>query len=271
MPLIRWWQAVWDGEVPAERYAPLRVGVGLLFAFALATALPHARLMYDADRGLPARLTQSGHPHWGVFDGLSGAAVPLVIGVGIVAAVLFAAGIAPRVFGVVAFLVHLGLQDRNGMWADGSDGLLRCLLFFLLLAPLGQKSGTVPVWPLRFLQLQVAVVYLATAVYKHTGNDWVNGNALYWTLSDARYMRFPTDLLVGTAAGQTLLRLATWTTLALEYSLPALLLWPRTRRLGVLIGCALHLGILLLMRIGLFTPVMLAAYLAFVDRPSRRR
>ena len=267
MPLIRAWRAIWDGEVPVARYVPLRIGVGVMFAFALATALPHASVLYDAALGLPAALTQSTRPHWGMFDTLSGAAVPSVIGLGIVSALLFAGGIAPRVFGVVAYLVHFGLQDRNGMWADGSDTLLRCLLFFLLLAPLGRRAGTAPVWPLRLLQIQIAVVYLATAIYKHTGSDWVNGNALYWVLSDARYMRFPTDLLVGTAAGQTVLRLATWGTLALEYALPVLLLWPRTRRWGIVLGCSLHLGILLLMRIGLYTPVMLVAYLAFVTLP----
>lgn len=267
--MIGLWRAAWDGEVPASAYRPLQVGVGVMLAVALATALPHAPLHFST-AGLPAAVSGGrwGGWHFPGFDGLGVAGAYGVLATGIVAALLFAAGVAPRAWGLVAFLVHFGLQHRSVYWMDGSDALLRCLLFFLLLAPLG-RAGPLPRWPLQLCRLQVAVMYLATAIWKSYGRDWASGDALYWVYSDARYQRFPTDWLVGTHGGQLLLAVGTWATLALEYALPALLLWPRTRRWGLVLGVALHLGILATLRIGLFTPVVLVAYLAFWE--DRRR
>lgn len=261
------WQRVWDFEAPRQTYVRLRVALGAMWVVVFLSLIPNAPLLYDAERGLsPTRMRATlGGVHLDYFDRLTGPEVYAAIALGVIASVLYAAGIVPLVMGLLIYVIHLGFQYRCYTWMDGSDDLIRALLFCLLWVPWWRKGDRLPGWPLRLWQGQVAVMYLATAIWKSQGADWTNGSALYWILSDPRWTRFPTELLVGTSAGQLFLRLSTWGTLVLEYALPVLLFWPRTRRGAILVGVALHLGIWLSMRVGLFTPVVLMSYLAFWD------
>lgn len=263
----RAWQAVWDFEAPARTLDRVRIGVGVLFVLVFVTALPHARLLFDGELGVDPALIRSRLGGWRLdwFDHLSTGEVYGLLALGITAAALFAAGVVPRLTGAITWFVHLGLQYRCSTWMDGSDDLLRAFLVFLLFVPWSRGATTYPGWPLRLVQLQLAVMYLATAIWKTQGADWHHGTALYWALSDPRWQRFPTEWLVGTGTGQAALQLATWGTLGLEYALPVLLFWPRTRRLALALGVALHLGIQALMVVGLFTPAVLVGYLAFWD------
>jgi len=232
----------------------------------IGTAGLHGGLYFDGGLGLGVADVGGtyGGLHLGWFDNLQGVQVPTLLGAGMLLSLLFAAGVAPRFCGVLVFLVHLGLQHRMRYWMNGGDALLRCLFFFSLLAPLGQKKGATPGWPLRFCQLQMAVMYLATVIYKAGGSDWHNGNAMYYAMSDARYVRMPMDWLVANGVGQSLLRMGTWGTLVLELALVVTLLWPRWRKAGIAMGVFLHVGILVSMRVGLFTPVVLGGYLSFL-------
>lgn len=269
MPVIRWvwnaWKVVWDHQVEARTLNRLRIGVGLLYVAVFLSMIPNAKVLYDGELGLSVKLMRSRLGGWRLdwFDGLVGWEVYAVIGVGAVASALFAAGVVPKLAGAVIYLCHIGMQYRCFTWMDGSDDLIRTLLAYLWFVPWSRSATTYPGWPLRLCQIQVAVMYLATAVWKSGGNDWLSGTALYWGLSDPRWQRFPTDLVTGTALGQGILQASTWAALGLEYALPVILFWPRTRRLAVYAGVALHAGILATMVVGLFTPVVLVSYLAF--------
>lgn len=265
------WADYWEGRVPVSRYAPIRVGLGILLVAQFVTMLPVAGLQFDAT-GLSAKWVGSswGHVRYPFLDAITGWQVTAVIGSGAVASALFAAGVLPRVSGLVAFALEVLLLHRSNYWQDGSDCLVRCLVFFACFARLSGKGDT-GIWPLRFLRLQVAVVYLATAVWKEQGRDWPTGAALYWVLQDPKYQRVSLDWLLATQAGQWLATLGTWGTLWLEFALPVLLLVPRGRKAGLALGTALHLGIWATMRIGLFSPLMLISYLAFVERDEAGR
>jgi hypothetical protein len=56
----------------------------------------------------------------------------------------------------------------------------------------------------------------------------------------------------------------TYWTLALEITLPFLLWIPRTRRLAILLGLALHLGFDYPLRLGFFSWSMVIGYVAFL-------
>lgn len=273
VPLIaalwRFWTTAWDGEVPRYRYARLRVAVGLMWVAVYATIIPNMTMLFDGEKGLPLKLMAGRYAgvHHPWFDDIAGWQVPALVYTGLGASVLLAFGVFPRTFALVAYLIHLGLQHRCFTWMDGSDDLARALLVFLVLAPIGSRREKMPVWPLRLCQLQVAIMYLATAIWKHQGSDWRDGSALYWALSDPRFARLNLDAVLASSTGQLSLQLFTWGTLILEYALPFLLFWPRTRRAAVLSGIALHLGILATMRVGLFTPMVMASYVAFWAGP----
>jgi hypothetical protein len=53
-------------------------------------------------------------------------------------------------------------------------------------------------------------------------------------------------------------------TVALEYALPVLLFWPRTRWWGIGAGLALHAGFYVLLPVGTFSVAMMLLYLVFV-------
>lgn len=265
------WLRWWEGAVPVARYAPLRVGLGLVFLAEFLTLYPVAHLQFD-DRGLSAQSIGSawGHVRYPLLDHITGAQVDGVITLGAAASVLLAAGVYPRVAGAVAFVLEVLLLHRSNYWQDGSDCLVRCLVFFVCFARLS-GPGQTGIWPLRLVRLQVAVVYLATAIWKLQGRDWANGTALYWVLQDPKYQRVSLDWLLSRPLGQGMATAGTWATVLLEFALPVLLLDPRRRRWGLLLGTALHLGIWATMRIGLFSPLMLVSYLAFVERDAAGR
>ena len=60
----------------------------------------------------------------------------------------------------------------------------------------------------------------------------------------------------------------TYVVLAWELSFVLLVLFPRTRRIVILIGVALHLGMTLVLEVGLFPWMMFASYTSFLD-PER--
>ena len=110
----------------------------------------------------------------------------------------------PRVQAFGVFFWLLAFQNRHMMIFDGEDQLFRLMAFFLVFVPthhhfsvhalLHRSSGPVtgPAWGLRFVQIQITLVYLATAVAKLRGDEWRDGTALYYVsrLDDA-FGRFP--------------------------------------------------------------------------------
>lgn len=256
----------WEAEIPVSRYVPLRIGVGLLFVIQYLTLIPIARLQFDSV-GLSTRWVGGtwGHVHWSALDNITGLQTYGVIAAGIVGSVALAAGVFPRIGGTVAFVLQVLLLHRSNYWQDGSDCLIRCVVFFMCFAKLS-GPGLTGIWPLRLVRIQIAVLYLATAIWKEVGSDWPNGSALYWVLQDPRYQRISLDWALSTQLGQWVATAGTWGTLWVEFALAVLLMDPSRRKWALLVGVALHLGIWATMRIGLFSPMMLVSYLAFVER-----
>ncbi len=257
--------------IPTSRYVPLRIGLGILFFFQFATMLPVAELQFDS-RGLSAAWVGSswGHVRYDLLDSITGWQVYAVIGAGALASLGLAGGVFPRLCGVTAIVLEVLLLHRSNYWQDGSDCLIRCLVFFTCFARL-TGPGDSEIWPLRMVRIQIAVMYLATAIWKMQGSDWSNGTALYWVLQDPKYQRVALDGVLSTPWGQWLAMVGTYATLWLEFSLPILLLDPQRRKYGLALGTALHLGIWASMRIGLFSPLTLISYLAFVERGADGR
>jgi hypothetical protein len=125
----------------------------------------------------------------------------------------------------------------------------------------------VPAAGLRFLQLQVAIIYLVTFFAK-SGPTWHDGTAVYRALVNSDWQR---GLAPWVAARPRLCTALTYATLAIEGTIPLLLLSPwrprLTRAIAVCAGLGLHMGIFLTMRIGIFCQVMPASYLVFVSGP----
>ena len=126
---------------------------------------------------------------------------------------------------------------------------------------------TEPIWPLRLIRFQIALIYLSTGLWKLLNESWRDGSVLYYVVNDNQFHRFPPFLprdldwlwIVGSYA-----------TLLWELTFAFLLFHPWTRLVALSFGVAAHTTMWALLEVGSFSFVMLASYLAFLD-PARVR
>jgi hypothetical protein len=127
-------------------------------------------------------------------------------------------------------------------------------------------------WALRLLFLQMVCIYFCNGLYKVVGPDWQEGASLYYVLCDLPLSRFSYAQL---PVPYALTRYLSWSVLVWELSFPVLVLIRWTRPLALLFGVAFHVGIFATLEIGGFAPYMIALYLPLLPwdrwlaKPSR--
>ena len=164
--------------------------------------------------------------------------------------------------------------------------IIRALLFYSLLAPLGDRysvdhlirrhaemqktiihsDGRPPcraAWPLRLMQINVVLIYAFSL--PHTllsDSSWLNGEALYWVFMSSLWNRWPVQ---GIFYNGILSSLMTYSTALIEGLFPILVWIPKTR-LPILIAITLfHLGIaLFLNNLTFFSLAMICSFALFI-------
>jgi hypothetical protein len=194
-------------------------------------------------------------------------------------ATLLLLGIWPRIQALGLLLWLQAFQVRNLLIVDGSDIVFRTFAFYLVLMPsagafsvpawLARRRGAPlsfarPAWGLVLFRFQMGLIYASSAWEKLNGRDWIDGSALYYVSRlDDNFSHGPIlDSVFGSLA---VCRLLTWATLAVEISLPILLGFARTRRLGIVLGALFHLALGLTMNLFLFPWIMIIGLLAFLE------
>ena len=187
-------------------------------------------------------------------------------------------GFLSRCSSWVVFLCLSSIERRNWYILNSGDTLLLVMGFFLLFAPTGaaisidrlvriwrgREGAQVRLcspWAQRMIQIQTAVVYFSTFCWKTVGTDWTAGTAVYYTSRLTEFQRFP----MPTLANGLIVKLATWSTLFVEFAL-GVLVWVRKLRYWILLlGICLHLSIEYSMNIPLFQWIIMAGYVTFID------
>src|ERR671921_1136950 len=190
----------------------------------------------------------------------------LLFGVASLAAFGMLVGYRTRLMTFVVWLVLLSIQLRNPLLNGSESPMLRMLLFWGMLLPLGaywsvdRARSALPRPSTRFLSLatfglfmQIAFVYWFTAALK-SGPEWrTDYTALYYALSLDQLATPIGHLLLDFP---TLLQVLTFGTFALEALGPLLLFCPiftgPVRTWAALAFMSLHFGIWLTMDIGIF-------------------
>lgn len=122
-------------------------------------------------------------------------------------------------------------------------------------------------WPLRMIQVQICLVYLASGFLKVVGPAWWDGSALPLALGDHTFSRLgapdwtwaqPFFAIGGIA-------IAWW-----ELLFAALMVNKRTRVPALWFGVAMHAGIFVTMSIGIFSVIMIGGYAAFLTPAESR-
>lgn len=287
--LGRAWQGMegfWFRPVDDRVYALWRVGFALVALLNLVDLWPH-RASFLSENGIVDRETFMGPPfdplRWSVFEWV-GSEGSVTVVFFIVAAALVCLGIGwwPRVMIAIVFAWQISYTYRAVPVIHGWDILLRIQAFLLLFSPLGPSLSAwwkrghrgeivgramgamvaeAPRYGLLLVQWQVAVVYWQTAWVKVADISWRNGEFLSYFMISI-YSRFQSPAWADRVMLSSIL---TYATLAIELAIP-LLLWNRkTRWLGFLLGAGLHLSILAVAKVWLFSLTVMVPYLAFLD------
>jgi hypothetical protein len=197
---------------------------------------------------------------------------------------LYTLGLCTRLMQLLALVCLTSLNSRNLFVEDGGVSTLIVLGVWTLFLPLGErlsldalraeayharlgeridlrKRASVPAVSLAVLALclQLLAIYWLNAAHK-TGSTWQDGEAVHYVLWQRRVV---TDLGFWLAHQQPswFSPLATYGTLAIEWSLPLLALYPfgvAPPVLAFVLALVLHGGIALVMTLGPFSYAMLA-------------
>lgn len=196
-----------------------------------------------------------------------------------VVALLMLLGYRTRVMTFLSWLFLISLHARNPVILQGGDIVLRCLMFWAMFLPLGAVysidralATQVPELPQRLasvrtaaLLLQVGAIYWFTVGLKSHDIWFPDGTAVYYTLS---IDQFATHLGKYLLNFPWLLQLMTYLTLVVEWTGPTLAFVPwRTARLRCLIVpmmIGLHVSFTLCMQLGLFSWIMVVAWVGFL-------
>jgi len=112
------------------------------------------------------------------------------------------------------------------------------------------------------MQIQICVVYARTALWKMRGKSWPNGTAIHYPLQVDSFRRFDVRPVMSNPAT---IRIFTWSVLFVEFAFAGLV-WIEEYRYWMLVAAlCLHFGIETAFNIQLFSWVMIACLLLFVD------
>src|SRR5207245_527144 len=146
-------------------------------------------------------------------------------------------GYRTRLAALLVFVGLLSFQRRDPYAFDSGDDLLRIIALYLVLSAAGaslsldslrrarERFWEFPArarWPVRLLQVQLSVIYLATVWAKTRGTSWNDGSAVSYALRLKDLTRFPVPS--GLTTSVLVSNVMTYGTLAIELSL-GVLVW----------------------------------------------
>lgn len=276
----------WFGQVDTRPLSLFRIAFGLILLKDALYHLPLADVFYSDTGVVPRRalLEVARADRFSLMDAMPHAWMAtlfFLLWVAVALGLVF--GFRTRLMTVLNFVIVMSVHERNVYVLTGADTIMRNLSFWMMFIPLGHYYSldarrarlrgrplgrTGYAFPLRLMQLQVALVYLFTGILKTYGAAWLNGSAMFYVMQlDA--MLLPTGYWFRGVAPDWLLSAMTYFTLAGELLFPLLVFapvgQPLLRLLGLAFGVLLHLGIGALMSIPDFSAIMISSYIIFLQ------
>ncbi|MGR9106148.1 MAG: HTTM domain-containing protein [Gammaproteobacteria bacterium] len=264
-------------RIDVRQLALLRIGLGTLIVIYLVELIPLFADQFGPDGWLDSMgnlglyhagswslffRSHSEFSAWGIFSFI------------LLAAITFTLGFLTRLSGLIVLLGLISLWNRNPLIMDGDDAILRVMLFYLLLSPCGNalsidnRSGRRPrsseIWPLRMIQIQLALVYFVSGWVKFHSPEWLNGTVLETVLIHPEYSRWNWQPLLRLPLTLEVLHAIAWLVMGWEVLFPILMMIPATRGITIATGLIFHGSLLLLMHLRLFSVIMLVLYIAWI-------
>jgi hypothetical protein len=265
--------------VDARQYGALRIAFGALAFGTVLYLFKKATFYYSGEGWLPlSAFEKISNPYlWSVLKYFeSPLSVHIFFGFMLLSSLAMTVGFWSRTSTILTFIGVVSIYNRNPATDYGGDSVLRVILFYLCLAPVGEawsvdayrkgikRAPQVVGWPLLLIRFQVCVIYFTTGLLKLQGTLWLNGNALSLALVNPTYSKFNLYFLRNVPGMRIFLRICSWVSLAWEILFPVLILNKWSRYVAIGIGLVVHLSIILLMKIHWFGYLMIATYISFL-------
>ncbi len=292
------WVRLWSIHEIGTSLAWFRIALGMVTAYALLSmiAADLVEVMWvDVEHGGMQPLDAS---HWlvGVLGGRTPTVAWTLVTSGLALSALLVLGVGGRITVLCTLQVYYALTTALPVFAGGYDTMITNALWILVFArstatwSLDCKLRTggwtslrpVPAWPRYLLILQLVVIYANTGLFK-LSPVWTPGgdhSALYWVFQEPTWRRFD---MVWTADWFWVTQLSSavtwwWEVTALLLLLVYYFRYTRERdgrlrrwfnrfdlrKPWAAVGVGLHLGIMVLINVGPFSPISLAYYLCLI-------
>jgi hypothetical protein len=274
------WQRFWFTDIPPHTYALLRILLGVLGGASLL-GLRQVSLFWALDGLVPADDNGLGLKALVISYGLGGVAGTALFATALASFASMAVGFQTTVAVALALAMSLVQVAWNRLPLSGAHAAIQMVLFCLIWADCGSVwsldawlarhahagvgNDDVPmasIAPLRLVRFQVAMIYLNSGLWKLFNEHWRDGSALHYILNTNLYRRFPSGL---PAALDSVATAGTYATLVWELAFAVMVLWTPTRKIALLAGVLIHVGMLATIEVGPFSWVMLATYVGFLD------
>jgi len=281
--LVEAWNAFFFAEQSPTPVALFRIVYGVLVSATLLLLRPDWLAWFGSHAwlSLPTMHQLEPGPRLDLFAVIpqNDTLIAALFWIFLASAILLTIGFLTRFNTVLVFLCLNSIQQRNLYIDHGGDTFLRVAGFFLIFAPAGAAFsvdrliriwrgkedaaiGPRSPWAQRMIQFELSLLYFVTFCWKIQGVAWIHGTALYYVFHLEELQRFP---LPPWLLQPMMLRLATWFTLALEFSL-GVLIWVKKLRYPLLaIGLLFHLFLEYSTNVPLFQWEVLSAYILFID------
>ncbi|MBC8069954.1 MAG: hypothetical protein IAG13_16570 [Deltaproteobacteria bacterium] len=242
------WIAWWFEREDPRPLAVFRIAFAVLVVWDVDGLAPHFELLFGADGMFTASEAWAAFGEVGA-SGLLGAlrgrfsllwlvdgayALPLVLAAFHLAALCLLVGAWTRPAAIVTVLLFDTLMQRNPVFWEGTEFVLRVFGVLLACSRCGATLGVdawrrrrasgastperVPAWPRRLMLVQLALLFAATGLLKE-GEAWRRGDAVYYALANTHFARVDAEALVG-IVGASGLVLATWVGRTIEVLFP---------------------------------------------------
>jgi antimicrobial peptide system SdpB family protein len=194
--------------------------------------------------------------------------------------VLVISGWRPRITGILHWWVAFSL-NTSSIVLDGGDQVANVLC--LLLVPITLLDSRVSHWKnpektdafnpytlifanatMLLIRLQVAIIYFHAAVGKFKIDEWMDGTALYYFMSDPLFAGTP-DFVLKVFKFPFIMTSITWFTLILETVLILGLVIPKSKRVYLFVPALIfHMAIIVVFGLISFGCSMIAALILYL-------
>lgn len=262
--------------------AAFRIGLSLVILTDLYTRFGNLTAHYTDGGVMPlALLADIGKRwHWSLHA-ISGQPIIqiLLFGIATFMALLMLVGYRTRLATIASWVLLISLHNRNPVLIFAADDVLRALMFWAMFLPLGGSysidnalNSSSRNLPQRIVSgatvaliFQQCFIYIFSAAFKTKSPVWIEGSAVYYSLSFDQYATAFGHFLLNF---QPLLKLFTYVTLVLEWVGPLLLFIPFRnsffRMCAVVTFISLHAGFGLTLNLGIFPFLSIFSWLAFL-------